>query len=341
MKAFSKRVLNILPGFLRDALRSRYRCLRDGVSSAFASCHDWRMYLRHSGLMGRHSRGTLEADIIKSYHRIEKGLALSTPRPGFGADAVDLLTAGTREYLSRFGPDRTSLAAVNTLAEYLAFNGRHGLAMPGLEATVAALREAHDGCVAHAEGGTREVTKSEILSRSQIDLRHFLEARHSVRQFSPVPVDMGLIEEAVRMAQKSPSVCNRQAGRVYAVADRDRQTRLLALQNGNRGFGDQADKLLVVTESLDCFLTVGERYQCWIDGGLFAMTLIYALHSLGLGTCCLNWSVLPQVDREFKALAGIPGSQAIIMLVAVGHLPENLRIAQSPRRPLDEVFHVL
>ncbi len=338
---FGKRVLGVFPESLHDALRSRYRYLREGISSVRAAFHDWRMYLRHSGLLGLHSRGALEADIIKSYHRIEKGLALSAPRPGFGADAVALLTASTRKYLSRFEPDKTSLAAVNTLGEYLAFNARHGLAMPDLAATVGILREAHAGCVAHGEGGTREVTKAEILSRSQVDLRSFLEARHSIRQFSPDPVDMGLIEEAVRMAQKSPSVCNRQAGRVYAVGDRDKQVRMLALQNGNRGFGDQADKLLVVTASLDCFLTVGERYQCWIDGGLFAMTLIYALHSLGLGTCCLNWSVLPQVDRAFKAVAGIPENQAIITLVAVGHLPECLRIAQSPRRPIDEVFRVL
>lgn len=94
----------------------------------------------------------------------------------------------------------------------------------------------------------------------------------------------------------------------------------------------------MITARLDCFLTVEERYQHWIDGGLFAMSLIYALHSLGLGSCCLNWSVAPATDRAFKEAAGIADDQSIIMLLAVGHLPERLRVARSERRPLDEVL---
>ena len=71
------------------------------------------------------------------------------------------------------------------------------------------------------------------------------------------------------------------------------------------------------------------------------MTLVYALHAQGLGTCCLNWSVEPSQDKAFKAAAGLPKHDAVIMLLAVGHLPEAFDVARSHRRPIDEVLQFL
>ncbi|MBT9494513.1 MAG: nitroreductase family protein [Paucibacter sp.] len=173
-------------------------------------------------------------------------------------------------------------------------------------------------------------------------MSQFFAQRYSVRQFDPAAVvEEQLIEQAVRMAQKTPSVCNRESGTVFAVRDKARMNKLLALQNGNRGFGDQAGLLMIITSRQDTFLSPGERYQAWIDGGLFAMSLIYALHSLGLGSCCLNWSVEPEADLALKAASGIPADHAVIMMLAVGHLPEQFRVASSPRRPLTDVLHYL
>ena len=149
-----------------------------------------------------------------------------------------------------------------------------------------------------------------------------------------------LIERAVRMAQRTPSVCNRQPWKAYAFTDPEQRKNLLSFQNGNRGFGDGAAQLLVVTSDLQHFTSVGERYQGWIDGGLFAMSLVHALHALGLGACMLNWSVTRETDAAMRAAAGIPDSELVIMMVAVGHLPERLRVAFSARKPLSDVLVV-
>ena len=45
----------------------------------------------------------------------------------------------------------------------------------------------------------------------------------------------------------APSACNRQYVRVHSVGDIEMKKAILSLQNGNRGFGENADKLLVVT----------------------------------------------------------------------------------------------
>jgi nitroreductase len=335
-------IAQMLPEPLYKGLRARYRALKSEIAMLRASYCDWRSFRRQSGLFAPHRRSVLEASIIKNYHRIEKGLALRSPRMGFGQEAIELLLDEVREYVRQFGPSGATAAAIHSLDEYLRFNAAEGSTLPRLAAVVDELRERHAaGGICCDAGGTKAVTREDIHRAGRIDLKGFFASRYSIRQFSGEPVDQSLIAEAVRLAQQSPSVCNRQSARVYVASGKALQARLLALQNGNRGFGDQADKILVVGSDLDCFLSVGERYQAWIDGGMFAMSLIYALHSLGLGTCCLNWSVEPPADKALHQAARLPDGISVIMLIAVGHIPDALRVAQSPRRPIDEVLRLL
>lgn len=339
LKRFVIKALARAPAGWEAATRLRYRALRDLLGLGRASLQDMHAFARHSGLLDHRSKGAVQARIIKSCHSIEKGLALPEPRPGFGQATAEQLLAVASDYQRRFGPDHTIASVSATIDEYLRFHAEAGIDLPHIGAAANRLRtdlqyEGHGA----AAGGTREVSRKAIHNAALIDMDAFFRSRHSVRQFSDQPVDASLLEVAVSMAQKTPSVCNREAGRVYVIDDRTKAEMLLEHQNGNRGFGDQASRLLVIASRLDCFHTVGERHQCWIDGGLFAMSLIYALHSLGLGSCCLNWSVEPDADRAFKAAAGIADDQAIIMLLAVGHLPERFRVAKSARRPLNDVL---
>jgi nitroreductase len=304
-----------------------------------AFVYDWRVYRSQSGLFRQSAPGPMEAQIIKAYHRIEKGLALPLPRPGFGTDAAAAVLDGVDTYATRFGPNQTTARALHALNEYVAFNRAHGVDMDWIETRLDALRSRHPADA--TEGGTRTISRERIHAAARIDLSGFFASRYSVRQFSGEPVSSDIIAQATAMAKKAPSVCNRESGCVFVASDTARKAALLELQNGNRGFGEFADRILVITSRMDSFLTAGERYQCWVDGGLFAMSLIYALHSLGVGSCCLNWSVEPELDQALKRVSGIPDDHAVIMLLAIGHLPETLRVAQSPRRPLNDMLRFI
>lgn len=332
----------LLPAAAQRGARLRYRALRDGLKLAAAAVYDVRSYARGSGLLSHSCREVLKTRIIKSYHRIEKGLALRVPRPGFGADAIALLLDDLGLYLSRHDADWTTWAALQVLDEYCRFNAAYGVDTQAIAQRAAGLR-ARSGSPAETGtlGGTMPAGREQVLSAASLPFGEFVRHRYSVRQFAQRPVDPALIEEAVRQAQYAPSVCNREAGQVYVARTPERARALLAHQNGNRGFGDDAGALLVITARQAAFHTVGERYQGWIDGGLFAMTLVYALHAQGLGTCCLNWSVEPAADRAFKQAAGLPADDLVIMLLAVGHLPDAFSVARSARRPLHEVLHTI
>lgn len=304
--------------------------------------YDARRFTRWSFALGRpRTRPQMRAFLTMKYHTFEKGLALPDPRPGFGRDRLDQLLAVLVPYEQRFGCDGVVAACINALSAYQAFNAENGIRDADLDTLLDGYRARYPALAAMTEGGTRVVTRRDIEGAAAIDFERFVFNRHSIRNFTAEPVDPALITAAVRLAQRSPSVCNRQAGRVHVYSDAARIRELLHYQSGNRGFGHTVPTLCVITADLQVFASAGERFQGWIDGGLFAMTLIYGLHAQGLGSCCLNWSVTMDIDKPMRKAAGIPDNELVIMMLAVGHLPETLHVAQSPRRPLGDVlvFH--
>ncbi len=328
-------------------LVARAKIIRDTLIVAGNCWYDFLRVIRYTSAVTTGSnREKLAALITINYHGIEKGLSLPQPRPGFGAAQISILISRLERYGQAFGFDENAVIAFNTLREYSRFNEQHGKADPALEARIEQLSRylpvAND---AHAQesigGGIKLIRRDEFLASAQHDLRDFFNSRCSARQYAEAAVDLSDIERAVEMARKSPSCCNRQSARLWVINEPERVRKALEIQGGARGFGHEAPMALVITSDQACFQSAGERYQHWIDGGMFAMSLIYALHSLGLVSCCLNWSKVRAKDLEFRRAFGLPESHAIIVVLTVGHPKEEFSVAQSPRRPVEELMKVL
>ena len=341
LRLVAKSILNVFPVRLQQSLYSTYRNLRSKIHTIRCFMYDYKNYSKEAGYQSPTSREALEASLISNYHGVEKGLSLPSPRPGFGREMIQTIIKEMEVYIGLYGADSTTCAALNSLCQYLDFNKKNNVDTKQLQTQIIALKLYHDEKMIHADGGVKAVTREEIWKDGRMDLGAFFYSRYSIRQFSDEPLSQDTIKQAVLLAQKTPSVCNRQSGSVFVVRDHERILQLLSMQNGNRGFSHQVDTLLIVTSKLSTFLSAEERNQPWIDGGMFAMTLVYALHSLGAGSCCLNWEVEPALDKEFKKVSGIPPQHSIIMLIAVGNLPVNFTVTQSPRRPLDDVCFLI
>lgn len=281
-----------------------------------------------------------ESDLIFYYHKIEKGLSLPNPKVGFGKDNIKYLLNLLNEYIKKYGWDDISVISLNTLYEYYYFNKANNLSLNELYFELEKLKKTMPENVKKSMGGTIEITKKEIQS-SLFDFEKFAYSRYSIRNFTNEVVSLDVIEKAVKIAQKTPSVCNRQSSKVYVYEKNNDKKKILSFQNGNKGFGHLADKILIVSVDLRDFRGPNERNQAYIDGGMFSMSLIYALHSLGVGTCPLNLSINNKVENELKKVAKIPESELLIMMIAVGHIPEKLKVAWSPRRNVYDVLKVI
>lgn len=106
---------------------------------------------------------------------------------------------------------------------------------------------------------------------------------------------------------------------------------LLTHQNGNKGFRNSINNILVVTGKLSYMRNPFERHQIYIDGGLFSMSLIYALHSLKLGVCPLNWCANIKNDIEVRKILNLPRDEEIIMFLVVGYKKMEYSISRSKR----------
>lgn len=321
-----------------EAPKKWYRSTRDLLSSWQGWLYDARRYARHSGtLLKSEVRPAMKADVTKYYHMIEKGLALPQPRPGFGQGAILDLSKKMRRAFDRGVRDREIQLAVDALSGYRAFNEKVGVASPSWVGATLELAQQHG--LAPQEQPILQCKSHDAEDASA--LLDLIASRHSVRQFAAAPVPDEVLEQAARAAQAAPCVCNRQASKVYFVRDPALKASLLACQNGNRGFGDTAPVVAVVTVDLHEFLEPSERYQPWIDGGLFAMNLLLGIHAQGFGACCLNWSAMPAQDRRVRKIGLIPDNENIIMMMAIGALPDEFTVARSGRKPLADVMRIV
>lgn len=269
---------------------------------------DWRRYTRYAftGVRdARVSRRHLEAQLTLDYHRVEKGLTFKTPKQPFGASM--------KEHFDELIP-----AAMNE------FEGHEFWLRSAVDADVALRRWNEEGEI------DERVAPMQEARFSLADPERFFESRRSIRNFATEAVDDEVLNRAVAMAIKSPSVCNRQPWQVRFLRD-DQIAAARVFQNGNRGI-DPLPVLAVVTVDSRMFSGRGERHQGWIEGGIFATSLVYALHALGLDTCMLNMSVPNIVARRLRSELGIADHDLVVMMIAIGHGVESARAPRSARR---------
>lgn len=330
------RISTALPRGLRLWLRR----VREFFRLAQCAVYDLGRYLRYSATVDpQASKANLRASVQKHLHIVEKGLSLPQPRPGFGAEVLRLLLAEVEYYGARYGSDDLLRACFGAVCAYNEFCRAAAVnpPVPPDSWHRLAVRFGID-MEAPLPGGVDRVRLEDVRLKSRGSFEEIASARRSVRNFRPEVVAVEELRAAVRTAQSTPSVCNRQAWRVHCYRGDDECTPVLRVQSGNRGFTECIKNLLVVTCDLSAFMSAGERNQGFVDGGMFAMSLCYALQARGLGSCCLNLALEPGGDREFHRVAGIQDRELLIMVIAVGYLPETLLVARSTRADVDDIF---
>ena len=267
-----------------------------------------------------------EACITKAYHSIEKGLSYTDYRPGFGRQNVDELVAMLESYSEIYDVSAFFYeTALCTLHEYIKKNKEYGYEDKSLEKRILALKG-----VANESGG---VIKFEPFGKdvNSFSFSDFIKSRHSMRHFSNIPADIQKITEAIKIAQHTPSACNRQGWRSRIVVDPEILKILLENQNGNRGFGQGISSLIVVTGDLRCFNSSRELCQVFVDGGMYAMNILHGLHEMGLASIPLSAALHEQQEKNVRKIAKIEDPEVLIMFIGVGNYPKHCITTRSER----------
>lgn len=131
------------------------------------------------------------------------------------------------------------------------------------------------------------------------------ERRHAVRSYADEPVSREALKKVVEISLRTPSVCNRQSVRVRILDDARIIGEALKIQGGFGGYA-MPPALMVVTSDLRAFMGAQERNEAFVDGGLFSMSLLYALESERLTACPLNAMFGAKTGAAMRALLHIP-----------------------------------
>lgn len=174
-----------------------------------------------------------------------------------------------------------------------------------------------------------------------MDFAELVRKRRTVRRFEDRPVDRAVLEEIVRLGQRTPSAGFAQGQRVVIVTDPG-QRRRVAEACGEQlyvdmGFGPwisecAAQLVPVVSEQIyhdryaeEDKLEDGEEIEWpipywWVDIGKTAMVLMLAAHDAGLAAGFAGPQDLPRL----RSILGLPGDFQPIGVIPIGHpLPDK------------------
>ncbi|MCB9495450.1 MAG: nitroreductase family protein [Fibrobacteria bacterium] len=322
-----------LPKFLSTFLKESPVIL--GMRLVVELFDEWTQLMFNLGAARcRGTKAKIEAKLTVEYHAIEKGLSLGAPRLGFGEKRILTLVSDLRWYHSVFN-DRAFLERpLATIRGYISFNQERGF-----EPT--SIRKAYDDFLDDigpstepaAQGGVKLVKRSDIQGFGA-QFEAFANTRHSLRNYSDAPVTREEILAAIRIAQRSPSACNRQSWHSYVFMGAEKDA-LLGFQGGTNGFTESVGAAIVVVGDLRNFF-INEIHQPYIDGSLFAMSMMFAFHAQGMGSIPLTTSFKRRKLREFKRRFGIPDYHTPVMIIGVGHLKEEFHVAWSARKDVSD-----
>nr|WP_321356191.1 nitroreductase family protein [uncultured Draconibacterium sp.] len=330
----------ILPPKIFNFLKVKWNRIRTWRNLKAAYRYDFKLYSKYSASFGSNTATKLIGIIIKDYHVIEKGLTMPESRLGFGQQKLVILIQNCINYIQLHGEGDEQLNhAIQVIIEYKEFHNENGFKLE--EETIRSIKSLED-IVSNASSCQQiETTKEDYFKYTESAFPKFAYSRASVRNFTEEDIPIEKIINALEISKKTPSACNRQAWRTYVYSDKKLIEAILTVQGGNRGFGHLTNKLIVITAELGVFENVPERYQAYIDGGMYAMNLLYGLHYEKIAACILNCSHSPEKDIKLRELINIKLSEVFIAMIVCGIPQESFKIAYSKRYNLEETNTII
>jgi nitroreductase len=175
-----------------------------------------------------------------------------------------------------------------------------------------------------------KIAKIPIISYEQYQA--VVYKRRSVRYYKNIAVENEKIEKALQLAKFSPTPCNRYSVRYHCMSDKKLITKVGSIVGGARSFIDNVPKLVAVTSLSSAFEGLYDRHGIYIDGSLSIMTFIYALETMGLSSCVINWPRVPKNDKEVKKYLNLQETESVIMLLSIGYADMEGYIPYSQKK---------
>lgn len=274
----------------------------------------------------------------RGVHRIEKGLIMRPRRGVFALDYIETtvgLYATLRGWPSLDEDDALLEAwAHDVLVSFFEAVEPHPILDAARAQFQAASADRGSGAGGHRPYQRDLETPLQVSYDGLVQLAY---RRRSVRFFLPKKVPHELVDRALDVALQAPSACNRQPFEVR-IYDEDEVLRpLAAIPMGTAGLHHNFPMILVWVGKLRAFSHHRDRHVPYIDASQAAMGFQFALESLGLSSCCINWPDIPSREKRVREVLNLEPDDRIVMFMAVGFPDPEAMVPFSQKKSLDEV----
>lgn len=284
----------------------------------------------------------ISSRIIYNVHAIEKGLSRDEDmRLGFGKKALSELNDSLVMFEKK-RYNKESFAYVegrSIIQKYKKFHQEKLFDCSFMKEIVN--DNFFDDREIYQEAGVKLIRSEDKINNSNKNFYELAQGRSSIREFSGKKIEKIKVVNALRNAEKTPSVCNRQGWKVFMIEDKEIIEQALILQKGFKGYKNLPEVLLAITVTNNAFLSPVERNEVFIDGGLFAMSVIYGLEYEGLAAVSLNAMMNSNDEKAVRKLLKINDSDQLILFVAIGSFNEETIVPISDRKKVESFLKVV
>ncbi|MCG2590774.1 nitroreductase family protein [Rhodohalobacter sulfatireducens] len=278
--------------------------------------------------------------LIRNTHRIEKGLLMKPRKDTFAKGYIEETLDGFINLVHTDSVDKKSGQVkwfCDVLTEYFRI-------LAGTDDYIDSLHEKFKHAKLNGEFNfgnsesdyipyTRDIASDDQCSYEQFfDL---CKQRRSVRWFENRKVPRELVDKAIHAAAYSPSACNRQPFEYRVIDDDALLEKVVELPMGSTGYAHNIPMMIVCVGNLDAYFSERDRHLIYIDGSLANMSLMFALETLGLSSCPINWPDIEEKEVKIEKLLKLKPYQRPIMCLAVGYPDRSGKVAYSSKKDLD------
>lgn len=261
-------------------------------------------------------------EVLQIAHRLEKGLLIPNPRKMWGWDKARKLFHLLNLTESKFAKE-TGKAVLSAYLD----KKRSSVYNEDVEEYERFIKNTSFEIDKNNLGGTIAVEKANFNDAGLAAIKELFLSRHSAREFAPDEIEDRKLQEAVNLALRCPSACNRQPFKVYVV-DADDKEKYIERSNGYSG-----RKFLFVTGLIDAY-TLDEINDWIVSPSIFAGYLTLSLHALGIGSCVVRKDLAcnTEYNKAVRKFCNIPANEKIILELAIGNYAESYVAPVSNRK---------
>lgn len=301
---------------------------------------DKKLYIKHSSVFKKDTYNKIESEITLRYHSIEKGFLHNPIRYRFAKERVEeLLDYLKFDDVNIHIKDVQIQSAILNLCVYYELHLSNNIDISDYY-TIEEYEHLKSNLTIK-EQPVKSHTSSEYFNFRLSNFEQFSKSRCSVRSFTGEKISIDVFQKVVKLANQAPTVCNRQGVSVNLIENKEKIDEILSIQGGLKGYSESLSQLIVLTSDRNYFYSIGERYQLYIDGGIYLMNLLYALHYYEIAACPAHWGMPIEADIKVQKIIGLNDSEKIICLIAIGKPVDKFKTTLSLRRLYNENLRVI